>query len=65
MQFNLLPIMAKHKIRTIQELHKKSGVSAQTLYQMANGERRTLKIETLEKICKALDCEIYELIEKE
>ena len=43
------------------ELAERSNLSRNTLFQISKNESVTL--ETILKICNALDCEIYEVIE--
>lgn len=57
---NLAILMAKKKIR-IAELHRLTGISANTLSSLYNEKTNMISFNTIEKICKALDCEVGEL----
>lgn len=43
------------------DLCEKASIARSTVTKMANGEKVALDV--IEKICNALDCEIYEVIE--
>lgn len=59
----ILEMMGRKKIRTIQELHEITGISRTLISNVINGKRSKLRLDTIAKLCEALDCEIYELIE--
>lgn len=42
-------------------LGKQTGISQNNIGKICNGETSTIRFETLEKICKTLDCSINEL----
>lgn len=54
--------MAKNNIRQVTELQKRSGVSLQALYNIINRKNEGMRLDTIAKLCKTLDCEIDELI---
>lgn len=62
-EIKLLEAMAKRKIRVVKELAEKSGIHVNVLYQLLNGKKSSLRLDTIAKLCKTLDCEIGELIE--
>jgi putative transcriptional regulator len=62
-EIRLLEMMGRKNIRTIQELHKASGISRTIISDLLNGNKRSIRLDTVEKLCKALDCEIGELIQ--
>lgn len=62
-RIRLLELMAKNEIRHVSTLAEMAGVSDQSLNNLIKGRTRTLRLDTLAKICKALDCKIEELIE--
>jgi putative transcriptional regulator len=62
-EVKLLEMMGKRKIRTIQELHEMTGISRTVISDLINENKRSIRLETIEKLCLALDCEIGELIE--
>lgn len=61
-EIRLLEMMGRNNIRTIQELHELSGISRTIISDLLNGNKRSIRLDTIEKLCKALDCEIGELI---
>lgn len=62
-EIKLLEVMGKKEIRTIEELHKKSGLSRKSISKIINKETKRISTDTIAKLCNALDCEIGELIE--
>lgn len=62
-EIRLLEMMGKNNIRTIQELHELSGISRTIISDLLNGNKRSIRLDTIEKLCRALDCEIGELIQ--
>ena len=55
--------MGKSGIRTIEELHKKTGLSRNVISDLLNNKRPGVRFSTLEKLCIAFNCEISDLIE--
>lgn len=64
MDNNLSTILGA-RLMTITELGKKSGVNRNTLTDIYYRRARTMKLETLIKICDALQISLSELIEYE
>jgi putative transcriptional regulator len=62
-EIKLHELMAKKKIRQIRALSKLSGVSEQSISKLLNEKSKYMRLDSLAKICTALDCEIGELIE--
>ena len=42
-------------------LSKQTGISQNNILKICNGETSTIRFDTLEKICKALNCSINDL----
>lgn len=61
-EIKLLEVMGKREIRTIEEVHQKSGLSRKAISKIINKETKKISTETIAKLCKALECEISELI---
>ncbi len=61
-EVRLLEMMAKQNIREIKELHELSGISRTIISDLLNGKKRSIRLDTVEKLCKALNCEVGELI---
>lgn len=62
LEIRLLECMAKKNKRIVTELAKESGVNVNVLYGLLNGHKRSLRTDTLIKLCDALDCEVHELL---
>ncbi|MBC9931050.1 helix-turn-helix domain-containing protein [Chitinophaga qingshengii] len=59
---NLDVMMAKRKI-SLNELSKQVGVTNVNLSILKNGKAKGVRFDTLEAICKALDCQPGDIIE--
>lgn len=62
-EIKLLEQMAKNNIRQIRALSQKSGVSEQSISKLLNEKSKYMRLDSLAKLCGALDCEIGDLIE--
>ncbi len=58
----LYEAMAKRDIRTIADMAEKSELSRKAISKIINGETTRLDLNTLYKLCKALNCEVSELV---
>jgi putative transcriptional regulator len=61
-EIRLYEVMRKKKIRTIRELHEKTGLSRKAISQAINNEHHRMHTDTIAKLCAALDCDIGELL---
>jgi putative transcriptional regulator len=59
---NLDVMMAKRKI-SLNELSERVGITISNLSILKNGKAKAIRIETLEAICKALDCQPGDILE--
>lgn len=59
---NLDVMMAKRKI-SLNELSERVGITLSNLSILKTGKARAVRLETLEAICKALDCQPGDLLE--
>lgn len=50
---------------SLYELSNKIDVSYQSLHPLANNKTSAIKFDTLEKICKALNCNVNDILEIE
>ncbi len=59
--------MGKSNIQTIKQLHKKTGLSHTIISNLINGHKKSIRVDTIIKLCQTFNCEIGELvvIEKE
>lgn len=62
-EVKLLEVTGKRGIRTIQELHDLSGLSRTTISNLLNGYAKGIEFETIEKLCRVLDCELQDIIQ--
>ena len=44
-------------------LSKQTGISQNNTLKICNGETATIRFDTIEKICKVLNCDISEIME--
>ena len=59
-QLNIKQIL-KNKGKTAYWLAKKTGISPNNIGKICNGETKNIRLDTMEKLCKALECEIEDL----
>jgi putative transcriptional regulator len=59
---NLDVMLAKRKMRS-KELAEHIGITEQNVSLLKSGKVRGVRFETLEKICKALDCQPGDILE--
>ncbi len=59
---NLDVMMAKRKM-SLNELSEKVGITLANLSILKNNKARAVRFATLDAICKALDCEVGDIIE--
>jgi len=59
---NLSKLMGEKRIK-IYELEKLSSVSRSTLTRLYYNQTNTISFNTIEKLCKALECTTQELLE--
>lgn len=51
----------KQQNKTIYWLGKQTGISQNNIGKICNGETSTIRFDTIEKICKALNCSINDI----
>ncbi|MBO9617825.1 MAG: helix-turn-helix transcriptional regulator [Niabella sp.] len=59
---NLDVMMARRKM-SLNELSEKVGITLSNLSILKNGKAKAIRIETLESICRTLDCQPGDLLE--
>ncbi|HEY0297875.1 MAG TPA: helix-turn-helix transcriptional regulator [Arachidicoccus sp.] len=59
---NLDIMMAKRKM-SLNELSEKVGITLSNLSILKNGKAKAVRLETLEAICKALNCQPGDILE--
>lgn len=60
-------MLAKRKM-SVTELSEKVGITMANLSILKNGKAKAVRLETLEKLCKALECQpgdLFEYVEDE
>ncbi|MGO4887047.1 helix-turn-helix domain-containing protein [Anaerobacillus sp. MEB173] len=55
--------LLESKGKTMYWLSKESGVRPNTISQWVNGDVNSITVDTLDKLCIALECDISDLIE--
>ena len=59
---NLSKIMGEQKLK-VSELSRRTRISRQALYKLYHERSERIELETLAKLCQALDCTVGELLE--
>ena len=59
---NIDVMLAKRKM-SVTELSNKVGITMANVSILKNGKAKAIKIDTLDKICKALDCQLGDILE--
>ena len=59
---NIDVMLAKRKM-SVTELSEKVGITMANISILKNGKAKAIKIETLDKICKALQCQPGDILE--
>ena len=59
---NLDVMMAKRKM-SLNELSEKVGITLANLSILKNNKAKAIRFSTLDAICKALDCEVGDILE--
>ena len=59
---NLDVMLAKRKV-SVTELSEKLGITMANVSILKNGKAKAVKLETLNKICKILDCQPGDILE--
>ena len=59
---NIDVMLAKRKM-SVTELSQRVGITMANISILKNGHAKAIKIETLDKICRALDCQPGDILE--
>ena len=59
---NIDVMLAKRKM-SVTELSERVGITMANISILKNGHAKAIKIETLDKICRALDCQPGDVLE--
>ena len=59
---NIDVMLAKRKM-SVTELSEKLGITMANVSILKNGKAKAIRIETLDKICRALDCQPGDILE--
>ena len=59
---NIDVMLARRKM-SVTELSERVGITIANISILKNGRAKAIKIETLDKICRALDCQPGDLLE--
>lgn len=63
MVINNIPVQMAKKRMNIQKLSEATGLSRTTLSKIMNDKFTRIDLKTLDVLCKALDCNIQDLLE--
>ena len=61
-RINIDVMLAKRKM-SVTELSERVGITMANISILKNGKAKAVKLETLNKICRALDCQPGDLLE--
>ena len=60
--FNIDVMLAKRKM-SVTELSERVGITLANMSILKNGKAKAVKVETLRRLCEALDCQPGDLLE--
>lgn len=60
--FNIDVMLAKRKM-SVTQLSEKVGITMANISILKNGKAKAIKVDTLDKICKALQCQPGDILE--
>jgi len=60
--FNIDVMLARRKM-SVTELSNRVGITMANISILKNGKARAIRVETLNKLCRALDCQPGDLLE--
>lgn len=60
--FNIDVMLAKRKM-SVTELSQRVGITMANISILKNGKAKAVKVDTLDKICKALECQPGDILE--
>ena len=60
--FNIDVMLAKRKM-SVTELSNRVGITMANISILKNGKAKAIRVETLDKICRALDCQPGDILE--
>jgi putative transcriptional regulator len=61
-ELHLKEVMEERNLRTIQEVKELTGLSRKCISKAYHNKNQRMDLETLAKLCGALDCEIQDLL---
>lgn len=64
-KFNLDRVMFENGNMKVPELQELSGINKNTLYSFYKGDMKRFDVETIERLCKALQCQPGDLLSYE
>ena len=60
--FNIDVMLARRKM-SVTELSRRVGITMANISILKNGKARALRVDTLDRLCRALDCQPGDLLE--
>ncbi len=64
-QFHLHVLMGQNKIKSINELSKKTGISRPTLTKLYDNNTTRVDFDTIQTLCDFFDCKLSDLMTME
>lgn len=61
-EIKLRELMFQRGIDTIEEMHQTSKLSRKAISSILSGRKTALRLDTIAKLCKALNCKVEDLI---
>lgn len=61
-EIKLLEMMARKNVRQIKELSRMTGITEKVISDILKGNKQGLRLDTIAKLCTALECKVNELI---
>ena len=58
-----IDVMLAKRTMSVTELSNRVGITMANISILKNGKARAIRVETLDKICKALDCQPGDILE--
>ena len=58
-----IDVMLAQRKMSVTELSERVGITLANMSILKNGKARAIKLETLDKICRALDCQPGDILE--
>lgn len=61
-KITLEDVMWEKRIKSVNELSRRTGISRPTLVRLINGESESIHLSTISTLCKELGCKVSDLL---